>query len=285
METLKKRRAAEVKQRPAAAVKKRSTADSVKQFVSTRRGAYAVAAIAATLAGLVLLVFISRYKEDVNAGLAPAAVLTADRLIPRGTAAGEVITQKLFKATAVPQEEIRPGAVTQASQIVGKVAVQDVLPGQQITVADFAALADPIRSRLTKRERAVQIPIDAIHGLLTTIRAGDRVDILAAFNAAGATEGSGTPTLEPLVRDIRIMQNAGSSVILETTDTEGAKLAFAADNAKLWFLLRPPIGAKDSKPSTVSQDSLKPVELKATSKDGGTVTITGQQLTDQQGAK
>jgi pilus assembly protein CpaB len=279
METLKKRRPAEVNQRPAAAAKRRSKGDSLKQFVSTRRGAYAIAAIAASLAGLVLLFFIGQYKEDVNAGLAPAAVLTADRLIPRGTAAGEVITQKLFKASAIPQTEVRPGAVTQASQIVGKVAVRDVLPGQQITVADFAATADPIRSRLTKRERAVQIPIDAIHGLLSTIRAGDHVDILAAFN--GATEkGTGTPTLEPLVRDIRIMQNTGASVILETTDTEGAKLAFAADNAKLWFLLRPPIGAKDSKASTVSQDTLKPFEVDVTSKetaDGGTVTITGKQ--------
>ena len=269
-----------VKERSAAAVKKRSRADTVKQFVSTRRGAYAVAAIAATLAGLVLLVFISRYKQDTNAGLAPAPVLTADRLIPRGTAAGEVIANKLFKATAIAEESVRPGAVTEASQILGRVSVRDVLPGQQITTADFAAEADPIRSRLAKAERAVQIPIDKVHGLLTTVRPGDRVDILAAFNSTSATTGSGTPTLEPLVRDIRIMQNSGDSVILETTDREGAKLAFAADNAKLWFLLRPPVGATDSKPSTISQDSLKPFELTVTSKEtenGGTVTITGEQ--------
>jgi Flp pilus assembly protein CpaB len=269
-----------IKQRPAAAAKKRPAADSVKQFVSTRRGAYAVAAVAAALAGLVLLVFINRYKDDVNAGLAPAPVLTADRVIPRGTSAAEVISQKLFKPAAVATENLRPGAVTQASQIVGKVAVRDVLPGQQITVADFAAQADPIRSRLTKRERAIQIPIDKVHGLLGTIRAGDRVDILAAFNAANGASGTGTPTLEPLIRDIRIMRNAGDSVILETTDREAATLAFAADNAKLWFLLRPPVGAEDSKASTVSQDSIKPFELTVTSEgteNGGTVTITGKQ--------
>src|SRR3712207_5877317 len=98
----------------APAVKKRSRTDSLKQFVSTRRGAYAVAAIAATLAGLVLVVFINRYKQDVNAGLAPAPVLVADRLIPRGTAGDEVVTQKLFKPSAVPEENVRPGAVTQA---------------------------------------------------------------------------------------------------------------------------------------------------------------------------
>src|SRR5262245_3706669 len=133
-----------VSPRPAAAPKKkkRPKADSFKQFVSTRRGAYTVAGVAAALAGLVLLVFISQYKQDVNAGLAPAPVLVADRLIPRGTAAGEVISQKLFKPSAIAEENIRPGAVTQASQIAGMVAVHEVLPGQQITQADFAKTAD-----------------------------------------------------------------------------------------------------------------------------------------------
>jgi Flp pilus assembly protein CpaB len=247
-----------VKERQAATAKKRARADSVKQFVSTRRGAYTVAVIAATLAGLILMVFLNRYKEDVNAGIAPAPVLTADRLIPRGTAAGEVIANKLFKPTAVAQENVRPGAVTQAAQIAGTVSVRDVLPGEQITVADFAAVADPIRSRLSKTERAVQISIDTVHGMLGTIRAGDRVDILAAFNETSATTGSGTPKLEPFMRNVRIMQNAGSSVIIETTDKEGAKLAFAADNAQLWFFLRPPVAATDSRPFSISQDSLRP---------------------------
>jgi len=268
-----------VNQRPAAGAKKRSASDSFKQFVSTRRGAYTIAAVTATLAGLVLLVFINRYKDDVNAGLAPAPVLIADRLIPRGTSGAEVVTQKLFKPVAVAEENIRPGAVTQAAQISANVAVRNVLPGQQITTADFAAVGDPIRSRLAKRERAIQIPVDAIHGLLRVLRPGDRVDILAAFNATSAGTATGTPTLEPLVRDIRIMSNLGSSVILETTDQQGAKLAFAADNAKLWFMLRPPIGATDSKPSSVSQDSLKQFELTVTSEEtdnGGSVTITGK---------
>ena len=268
-----------INQRPGAAPKKRSSGDAFKQFVSTRRGAYTVAAVAATLAGLVLLVFLNQYKDDVNAGIAPAPVLTADRVIPRGTSGAEVITNKLFKPVAVAQENIRAGAVTQASQIAGKVAVRDVLPGQQITVADFAAAADPIRSRLTKIERAIQIPIDAIHGMLRTVRAGDHVDILAAFNSASAATGGGTPTLEPLVRDIRVMQNNGDSVILETTDRQGARLAFAADNAKLWFMLRPPVGATDSKQTSVSQDTLKEFELTVNSEEtenGNTVTITGK---------
>ncbi len=111
-------------------------------------------------------------------------------------------------------------------------------------------------------------------------RAGDRVNMIAAFNSTNAATGSGTPTLEWLVRGIRIMQNTGSSVILETTDTQGARLAFAADNAKLWFLLRPPVGAKNSKDfgSSINQQTLREFEISVTSQeteDGETFTITG----------
>lgn len=249
------------------AVQKKPAGDSLKRFLSTRRGAYTLAAVAAGLAGLTLLVFVNRYKDDVSAGLAPSPVLTADRLIPRGTAGNEVIAGKHFEAAAVPTEKIQTGAVTSAAELRGKIAVRDVLPGEQIVAADFALAGDPIRSRLTKNERAVQIPIDKVHGLLGTLRAGDRVDILAAFNAANSATGSGTPLLEPLVRDVRVMSVATGSVILETTDRQGAKLAFAADNARLWFLLRPPVGATDSKSGPVSQESLRDFEVSGTTGD------------------
>lgn len=237
------------------AVKTRPPGGSPKQFLSTRKGAWTVAAIAATVGGLVLLVFINQYKKDVSASLAPAPVLTADRLIPQGTAGNEVIAGKLFKATALATEDIKPGAITQAAEIQGRTAIRTVLPGEQITAADFALDGDPIRSRLTRTERAIQIPVDKIHGLLATLRAGDRVDILAAFNSTNQN-GSGTPTLQPLTRDVRVMAVSTGSVILETTDRQGTDLAFAADNAKLWFLLRPPVGAKDSNVGPVTQDSI-----------------------------
>jgi Flp pilus assembly protein CpaB len=239
-----------IKQRPSAAPKKRSASDSFKQFVSTRRGAYTVAFAAAALAGLVLLVFINRYKDDV-------------------------IANKLFEATPVATENIKPGAITESAQILGKVSVREILPGQQITAADFAEFADPIRSRLTKRERAIEIPMDKVHGLLGTLRPGDHVDILGAFNSSAQNGGGGgVPILHEIVRDIRVMQNNGSSVILETTDSQGAALAFASDNARLWFLLRPTLGATDSRDITISQDSLIQQQLGGSSgSDSGTATV------------
>lgn len=243
------------------AVSRRPPAEQLKQWLATRKGAYTLAGIAAALAALVLLVFISQYKQSVNAGIAATPVLTADKLIPRGTAGAIVATDRLAKPAAVAEQDLQAGAITDLGQIQTMVATRSILPGQQITLADFAAKADPIRSRIAKTERAIQIPIDKTHGLLGTVRPGDRVDILAAFNSVN-TNGSGTPSLSPLIRNVRIMAAPGynpgisSSVILQVSDRQAAALAFAADNAKLWFLLRPPVGSADSPDVSVSQDSL-----------------------------
>jgi Flp pilus assembly protein CpaB len=276
------------------AVQRRSTSDSLKRFLSTRRGAWTVAAISATLGGLVLLVFLNQYKSSVNDGLDSQPVLTADRLIPAGTSGNVVVTDKLFKPTAVAAQDAKLGSVADAQALVGKVAARDILPGQQITAADFSATADGIRSRLVKDLRAVQVPLDGSHGLLGTIRRGDRVDVLVSFNgskdmsAAGAIGGGGQASVRYLMRDIRVVSAppAGAaatsgSVILQVTDKQAVQLAYAADNAKLWFALRPPVGATESKAPSVSASSIvlgnKPVKVTADYKrtaDGGRVTVT-----------
>src|SRR3712207_6110449 len=118
------------------AVEKRPAGQSLKQFLSTRKGAYTIAAVSAVLAGLILLVFVQNYKQNVDAGIAPAPVLTADRLIPAGTAGNEVIAEKLFKPAAVAETNMKQGAITQAVDLQGKGAGRDNPPGQPIKTGD-----------------------------------------------------------------------------------------------------------------------------------------------------
>lgn len=241
------------------AVQKRPPIEGLKHFASTRRGAYTIAAASAVLAGLVLLVFITKYKNNVDAGLAPAPVLTADRLIPAGTAGNEVLSEKLFKPTAVSERDLKLGAVTDSSSLAGKVAVRDILPGQQIVAADFIAGADPIRSRLHGTDRAIQIPVDKNHALIGTLRVGDRVDVLTTFDST-ADGRNDVKRLKPLIRGVRIMALRAGSVIVEAPDKEAAALSFAADNGRLTFLLRPPVGAENSRDITVTEDSVANME-------------------------
>jgi Flp pilus assembly protein CpaB len=239
--------------------------EALKKWLSTRRGTWTLAAVSAGLAGLILFVYLNQYKDDVNASVAPAPVLVADRFIPKGTSGTEVATEKLFRPAAVPEQDRRVGAVADAASIAGKVATRPILPGQQISASDFTVAGDAIRSRIQGTERAVQIPMDKIRGLGGVLTVGDRIDILATFNTTNKGNGVGTPSLQPLMRNVRVMQvPLGGRVILQLTDRDAAKLAYAADNAQLWFLLRPPVGAKDSKPLSVTRETLalgKPIDV------------------------
>jgi pilus assembly protein CpaB len=236
------------------------------RFAATRRGAITIAAAAAALSGIVLLAFISQYKDRVQGGTIERPAVVADRLIPKGTSGAVVVSGGLFKPTTAPQDSLEPGALSSAAALGGKVATRDIYPGEQITAADFAADADAVRGKLSGRQRAIAVPLDSAHGLIGEIRAGDKVDVLAGFNAAGAASGRGRPQVRTLIQDVLVLKapdadkpTAGGStqdLTVRVTAEQSAQLAFAADNGKVWLVLRPPSGAKVSRPSSVTLDSL-----------------------------
>jgi Flp pilus assembly protein CpaB len=237
------------------------------RFAATRRGAITIAVLAAALAGIVLLAFISQYKHDVQGGTVDRTALIANRLIPKGTSGSVVVSGGLFKSTTVQQDNLQAGALSTAAGLGGKVATRDIYPGEQMTAADFASNADPLRGELTGDQRAIAVPIDSAHGLIGEVRAGDRVDVLAGFNSASSTTGLGRPQLRTLIQNVLVLKapdgggnsttsNTTQNITVRVTAEQVAQLAFAADNGKVWFILRPPAGATDSPPSTVTLDSL-----------------------------
>jgi len=236
------------------ATQNRPLLKGARQFVGTRKGATTVAAAAAVLAGIVLLTFVNRYRDSVKGGTASVPALVAGRLIPKGTSGDIVVSGELFRPTTVAEDQLKGGAIADASVLKGKVATHDVYPGQQLTAADFASDADPLRGQLTNDERAVAVAVDGSHGLIGEVRAGDHVDVLAGFNASTATSGIGRPVLKTLLQNILVLKapsstgsgavdsNKSGNVVLRTTDQQAGDLAFASDNGKIWIVLRPQRG-------------------------------------------
>ena len=232
-------------------------------LLHSRQGTIILAALAAVAAAIVLLLFLHNFRKE-NAVGGATTVLVAQRVIPKGTVGSVVATEGLYRPTVLPQSQVSAGSITDASTLGNKVATRDIYPGEQITGADFAVGGDAIRGQLTGAQRAVSIPIDAAHGLLGVVRAGDHVDVMAGFNAANGSTGAGHPVLRTLVQDVLVLSvpsgNGGSasgqSVVVRATDRQSAAMAFAADNGKVWFVLRPPAGASDSSGSAVNLESL-----------------------------
>lgn len=252
-----------------AATTKQHPIDGLRRFVGTRRGSFVVAGVAAALAALALVVYLNSYKRDVRGGTVPTQVLIADRLIPKGTAGATVAADRLFRPATISEDAVKALAVTDAAALTGKAAAHDIFPGQQITSADFSANADPLRARLTGTQRALAIPVDAAHGLVGSVRTGDMVDVFGSFTG-GAQAGRGV--LRTIAQGVLVLKaplkettNASSqqSVILRLTGTQSARLAYAADNGKVWFALRPPTGGQSTQPATVTEQSVAGPRVKS----------------------
>jgi Flp pilus assembly protein CpaB len=264
-------------------------------MLATRRGTLALAGVCAVIAATVLLVFLSRYRESVEGAAAPTPVLVATALIQKGTSGDVLAEKRQFETVTRAAEDIKQGGIADPALLAGKVTTADIYPGQQLTASSFVGSTGTVLPKLADSERAIAVPVDEAHGLVGQVQSGDHVDVLASYTTSNSATGQGAGVVKTLLQDKLVLRAgaqpieggdegkaADKSIILRVSDREAVSLAHAADNGKVWVLLRPAAGAKDSAPQTASLDSVlregkKPPGFKATIKqtDKDTVTITG----------
>jgi len=250
--------------------------------LSTRNGTLAVSGIAALLAGAILLVFLSQYRENTRDDALSASVLVAKRLIERGSPGDVLAAQGMFQRATIPQSKLKDGAVVDPDSIKGQVAAADIYPGEQLTSSDFAPAAGRPQNRLNPGDRAIAIPVDSVHGITAQLRAGDRVDIYGGFNTNEAGGATGRPVVKPLIRNVLVLSapaggsevggGQSASVVVRASDEKAAELAYTADNGKLWLALRPQVGARDSDVGIVTLESIlfgvKPIDIQRAESGG-----------------
>ena len=246
-----------------------------QKFLATRGGTVVVSGLAALLAAAIFIVYLSQYRTSLNEAAQPTTVLVAKSLIEKGTSGSIIGSNELFQTTDMPKSELKEGAVTDAAALRGRVAVDDIYPGQQLTAEDFTATTtDAVRTKITEDERAIAVPLDSSHGLIGHVESGDRVDVLAGFNVerVDATR----PVLKMIMQDVRVLEapsetaaGAGGAktgnVVLRLTDRQAVDLAFASDNGKVWVVLRPKTGASQYQPELVTLETVlfgvKPIRV------------------------
>jgi pilus assembly protein CpaB len=218
---------------------------SSSRLFSTRGGTIAVGVFAALLALLVLLLYLSHYRSSIRNSSAPVPVLVAKHLIPQGTSGDVLGTGGGFEATEVAKDVVKAGAITDPALLKGKVAVTDVYPGQQLTLTDFSPTAvATLGSRLKGKQRAITLPVDTTRGMLGTVVAGDRVDVIANLSGVEkavlqnvyvlGVSGGGTAS------GLNSSTGTSNAITLRTSPAGASRLAFASDNGDVWIILRPP---------------------------------------------
>jgi Flp pilus assembly protein CpaB len=250
----------------------------VQKMLSTRGGTIALGGVAALMSAFVLLLYLNQYRSSVNADSEPVTVLVARTLIEKGMPGDVVGLRRLFESDQAPKSQIKDGAITDPATLRGRVAVEDIYPGQQLTVTDFGVTTDALGARLAGKHRAIAVPLDSARGMVGKVEPGDRVDVLAGFNvlAAGGT-GQGRPVVKVIMQDALVLDapattNAGvgtvnqtANVVLRVNRDQAVEIAWAVDNGKVWVVLRPRAGAPPTRPGVVTAESLltgvKPVTV------------------------
>ena len=222
-----------------------------------------VAGIAAIIAAV--LVYAALHAAGTKSTAAgTTSVVVSRQLIPKGSSAAAIASDHAFRVTDVRGDAVIAGAVTDISQIRGKVATDDIYPGQQLSRTDFSAGNGSLTTKLASGERAIALPIDTAHGLVGQVRAGDRVDVLGGFNLDSAT-GSQSPVMRALASNVTVLtapkagSGSGSSnqvVTLRVKADIATQLAFAADNGKVWLALRPGGDGRSARPDVVTVRNL-----------------------------
>jgi Flp pilus assembly protein CpaB len=226
---------------------KRTTAPDMRAFLSTRRGAIATALVCAMLAGAAVLIAFSEYRSSVKSSQQTATVLVASSLIPKGTSGTAIATGGSYKAESLAQRQVTVGAIADTGAISGKVAVRNILPGEQLTAADFA-IATGIAAQLGPNQRAISLTLDQAHGLTGVVRAGDHVDVYGGFNVQQGQGGAVRPVIRLLVPNVSVLETSGAgnslgggqsgTTVLAVNELQSATLAFAQDYGKVWLVLR-----------------------------------------------
>jgi Flp pilus assembly protein CpaB len=245
-------------------------------LLSTRRGTVAVAVGVALLAAAILVTFLNHYRTSIAGEGEPARVLVANGLIAKGSSAQVLTSEKMVRTVRVRKSQLAEGAVSDPATIRGQVAVEEILAGQQLNASDFTPARDPVAIKLGAADRAIAVPVDAVHGLAGPVQAGDHVDVLVGFNgesSGGGAAGAGmnVPVVKKILDDVLVLRASGASeqakgnVVLRVPARLVSHVAYAADNGLLWLTLRPAAGAREARSEVVTLEKVlvraKPVPL------------------------
>ncbi len=139
--------------------------------------------IALSVAGLLAVgtgVLTYNYLASVSHANAPATqrtILIASRAIPAHT----IVTSDMLARASRPADAVDPDVLVVPANAVGSQALADIPAGSQLTASKFTrAAAVGLPGKVHIGMRAVSIALDRVKGVSDLIRAGDRVDVIAA---------------------------------------------------------------------------------------------------------
>ena len=217
-----------------------------------------VAVTLALVAALLTMYYVTNYQQNVRQDEANVPVWVAKHDIPAGTSGADLTRKGLLEESEVVRRTVVPGAISDPTQLESLVAKEAIFAGEQVTTRRFSTKESRgISARLTGTERAISIPGDRNQLLAGTLKADDRVDVVATVTHP---EGSQNQFARIILRDLLVLKapvtggpndplaaNKDShAVTLAISDRQVQKLYYVVKHGQWHLELRPAADAADS---------------------------------------
>ncbi len=221
-----------------------------------------IAVALALVAALLTSFYVTNYQRNVRQDETNVPIWVAKRDIPAGTTGADIERKGMLEKSEIVRRSVVPGAISNPDQVAELVTSQPIYAGEQVSTRRFSTPSQRgIKAQLTGVQRAIEIPGDQHQLLAGTLRAGDKVDVVATFEVP---DEGGIDFTRIVLRDIEVLrapsgggnaekitsganQDGAFSVMLKPTDTQVQKLHWVFSYAKEWHLeLRPGQDAADS---------------------------------------
>ena len=221
-----------------------------------------LAIVSALGTAMLLYLFLSSLSQP--ASIETTIVIVAVTDIPENTP----ITDAMIKTSELPTEAVVAGAITDKSEIIGKVSNTVIFSGEQLLSAKLISTGESdgetLAYAIEPGMRAISIDVDESSGLAYMIVPGNKVDIIAEFvttilsTADGSISDKKTYTTM-ILENITVLavNNVFSKEGIADTDTpvyttitlqvspeQAMELSTAQFDAQLRVILRSPVDDK-----------------------------------------
>lgn len=222
-----------------------------------------IALLAAVVTALLIFVYLG--AGGGSASEADVSVVVAAVNIP----ANSKITQEMVATVEMPESVKIGGAITENSQVVGRMATEKIYAGEQIIsqklVAAGAENNDTLAYSIQPGMRAISLAVTDTTGVAGMIRPYDHVDIIADFEDPVETMPGVFTTM--VVENVTVlavdstMDKAGNlelkdgviytTITLQVTPQQAMQLSMTEYMGHLRAILRSPLDTKITKTPSV----------------------------------
>lgn len=209
------------------------------------------------MAGVVLLVaggggaaYLATREQAVDASAGKVALYYAVTPVQTGTAASVALANGSIRSKAVLPEERPADAVTDATQLSGRIAGATIEAGTTITTAMFPAPQTRIGTVvIPPGKRALAMEIGPLAGVAGFVGAGDLIDVYGIVKEGGATP----PGVRLVLQSVEVLSVNGAGLptvqgqpgspnliyLLAVTPVDAERLIYLNEFEKLYFDLVP----------------------------------------------